>query len=98
MELTPFILQAGRPCPTHADLALALAAVCVEAARRAGIALGVVAGGAGCYVAHPLLDEPLLVDVGRGGRVVEAGGRTDDVGWQCSPPVAARILNRIRAR
>jgi hypothetical protein len=172
MELTPFTVQAGRACPTHADLALALAAefrppipaadgaldelsrgllpvrhaapgeqlawcaetlaarlecrdlhwtgisdllldrvvndgsghplvlavVCVEAARRAGIPLGVVAGGAGCFVAHPMLDEPLLVDVARGGRVVEAGGRTDDVGWQCSHQVAARILNRIGER
>jgi hypothetical protein len=172
MELTPFSLQAGRACPTHAELAFALAAefrpplscadaalddladglhpvrneppgeqlawcaetvagrleprdlrwtgisdllldrvvkdgsghplalavVCVEAARRAGIALGVVAGGAGCFVAHPLLGEPLLVDVARGGRVVEGSGRTDDIGWQCSHQVAARILNRIGER
>jgi hypothetical protein len=172
MELTPFTVQAGRTCPTHADLAFALAAefrpplpgaegalddlargllpartgppeeqlaccaetvaarlaprdlqwtgihdllldrvlkdgsghplalavVCVEAARRAGIGLGVVAGGAGCFVAHPVLGEPLLVDVARGGRVVEATGRTDDIGWQCSHQVAARILNRIGER
>jgi hypothetical protein len=172
MELTPFTVQAGRACPTHAELALALAAefrpplsgadaalddlardlrpvrsgapgdqlawcaesvagrlepralqwtgisdllldhvvqdgsghplalavVCVEAARRAGIGLGVVAGVAGCYVAHPMLDEPLLVDVARGGQVVEASGRTDDIGWQCSHQVAARILNRIGER
>jgi hypothetical protein len=63
-----------------------------------GIGLGIVAGGAGCFVAHPLLDEPLLVDVARGGRVVEASGRTDDIGWQCSHQVAARILNRIGER
>jgi Transglutaminase-like superfamily len=172
MELTPFAVQAGRACPTHADLALALAAefrrpvggvddaldelsagllavrhesageqlawcaesvaarlevrdlqwagiddllvdrvvrdgtghplalavVCVEAARRAGIALGVVAGAVGCFVAHTMLDEPLLVDVARGGRLVEAGGRTDDIGWQCSHQVAARILNRVGER
>lgn len=77
---------------------LALAVVCVEAARRAGISLGVVAGGAGCFVAHPLLDEPLLVDVARGGRVIEAGGRADTGGWQCSHQVAARMLNRIGER
>jgi len=172
MELIPFTVQAGRACPSHADLALALAAefrppvastgdrlddlaaellavrdedageqlawcaeavagrleardlewagiddllldrvvadgaghplalavICVEAARRAGIGLGVVAGGAGCFVAHPQLDEPLLVDVARGGRVIEAGGRTDDAGWQCSHQVAARMLNRIGER
>jgi transglutaminase superfamily protein len=172
MELTPFAVQAGRACPTHADLAVALAAefrrpasgcedafddlaagllavrhdtpgeqlagcaesvaarlevrdlqwagiddllvdrvvrdgaghplalavVCVEAARRAGIPLGVVAGGTGCFVAHTMLAEPLLVDVARGGRLVEAGGRVDEIGWQCSHQVAARILNRIGER
>jgi hypothetical protein len=76
---------------------LALALVCVEAARRAGIELGVVAGGAGCFVAHPRLEEPLLLDVARG-RLVDAGGRPDDVGWQCAHQVAARILNRIGER
>jgi len=76
---------------------LALAVVCVEAARRAGIELGVVAGGAGCFVGHPRLEEPLLLDVARG-RLVEAGGRPDDAGWQCAHQVAARILNRIGER
>jgi hypothetical protein len=76
---------------------LALAVVCVEAARRAGIELGVVAGGAGCFVGHPRLEEPLLLDVARG-RLIEAGGRPDDVGWQCAHQVAARILNRIGER
>jgi Transglutaminase-like superfamily len=76
---------------------LALAVVCVEVARRAGVELGVVAGGAGCFVAHPRLEEPLLLDVARG-RLVEAGGRIRDVGWQCAHQVAARILNRIGER
>ncbi|HEX2105107.1 MAG TPA: hypothetical protein VHF51_15730 [Solirubrobacteraceae bacterium] len=172
MELIPFAVQASSPCPTHADLALALAAefrrpapaaagaldalaapltavrgeppaeqlaacadlfadrfdssdlewagiqdllldrvvlagfghplalavACVESARRAGITLGVVAGGAGCFVAHPAMEEPLLVDVTGRARVVDAGGRTADVGWQCSHQVAARILNRIGER
>jgi hypothetical protein len=77
---------------------LALAVACVEAARRTGITLGIVAGGTGCFVAHPVLDEPLLVDLAGGARVVDAGGRTGDVGWQCSHQVAARILNRIGER
>lgn len=47
---------------------LALAVACVEVARRAGIELGVVAGGAGCVVAHLGPGEPLR---GRGGRLVE---------------------------
>jgi hypothetical protein len=76
---------------------LALAIVSVEAARRAGIELGIVAGGAGCFVGHPRLEEPLLLDVARG-RLIDAGGRPDDVGWQCAHQVAARILNRIGER
>jgi hypothetical protein len=49
-------------------------------------------------VAHPALDEPLLVDVAGRARIVDAGGRTAGVGWQCSHQVAARILNRIGER
>jgi hypothetical protein len=77
---------------------LAVAVAVVEAARRAGIALGIVAGNAGCFVGHPELPEPLLIDTAAGGRLVDAGGRTEDVGWQCSHQVAARILNRIGER
>jgi hypothetical protein len=77
---------------------LALAVACVEAGRRAGIELGVVAGGAGCYVAHVRLDEPLLVDVARGGTLVEGAGRAGDAGRQCPHQVAARLLNRIGER
>jgi len=70
--------------------------------RRGGAAgrdnLGIVAGGAGCFVAHPALDEPLLVALSDRPRVVDAGERTADVGWQCSHQVAARILNRIGER
>jgi hypothetical protein len=77
---------------------LTVAVACVEAGRRAGIPLGIVAGGAGCFVAHPQLGEPLLIDTAAGGRLVDPGGRTEDVGWQCSHQVAARILNRIGER
>ena len=77
---------------------LALAVACVEAGRRAGIELGIVAGLTGCYVAHRELTEPLLIDVADHGRVVDAGGRTEEVGWQCSHQTAARILNRIGER
>jgi hypothetical protein len=77
---------------------LALAVACVEAGRRAGIELGIVAGQTGCFVAHRELAEPLLIDVAAHGRIVDAGGRTEEVGWQCSPQTAARILNRIGER
>jgi hypothetical protein len=77
---------------------LAVAVACVEAGRRAGITLGIVAGEAGCFVGHPAMDEPLLIDIAGGARVIDAGGRTGDAGWQCSHQVAARILNRIAER
>jgi hypothetical protein len=66
----------------------------VEAGRRAGIAFGIVAGATGCFVGH--LRWPL--DVARGGRVIDAGGRTEEVGWQCSHQTAARMLGRIGER
>jgi hypothetical protein len=77
---------------------LALAVACMEAGRRAGIALGIAAGATGCFVGHRALAEPLLVDVAGGGRVIDAGGRTEEVGWQCSHQIAARILGRIGER
>ena len=77
---------------------LALAVACVEAGRRAGLALGIVAGATGCFVGHRALTEPLLLDVAGGGSVIDAGGRTEEVGWQCSHQTAARILGRIGER
>ncbi len=77
---------------------LALAVACVEAGRRAVIELGIVAGLTGCFVAHRELAEPLLIDVADHGRIVDAGGRAGEVGWQCSHQTAARILNRIGER
>ena len=70
---------------------LLLAIACAEAARRAGLAVGIVAGAEGAFVAHRELAEPLLVDPARGGlrdaRTLEA-----PVSWQCCHQVAARIL------
>jgi hypothetical protein len=47
-----------------------------------------------CLVADPLVvdprnDEPLLAGVGAAGRVVEGGGRADDVGRRRRPAVPA---------
>jgi hypothetical protein len=76
---------------------LLLAIACAEAGRRAGLAVGIVAGVDGAFVAHRELAEPLLVDPALGGlrdpRTLEA-----PVSWQCCHQLAARILNRIGER
>jgi hypothetical protein len=76
---------------------LLLAVASVEAGRRAGVALGVVAGVDGSFVAHQQLAEPLVIDPVRG-RVVDARSLSAPVAWQCSHQVVARILNRIGER
>ena len=76
---------------------LVLAVASVEAGRRAGLELGVVAGADGAFVAHRRLAEPLVVDTATG-RVVDVRSLTAPVAWQCSHQVVARILNRIGER
>jgi hypothetical protein len=76
---------------------LLLAIACAEAARRAGLAVGIVAGEDGAFVAHRQLAEPLLVDPARGG-LRDARTLQAPVSWQCCHQVAARILNRIGER
>jgi hypothetical protein len=76
---------------------LLLAVASVEAGRRAGLALGIVAGVDGAFVAHQRLAEPLVVDPVRG-RVVDVRSFSAPVTWQCSHQVVARILNRIGER
>jgi hypothetical protein len=76
---------------------LLLAVAAVEAGRRAGLALGVVAGADGAFVAHQRLADPTVVDAGTG-RVLDARSLPSPVAWQCSHQVVARILNRIGER
>jgi hypothetical protein len=76
---------------------LLLAVASVEAGRRAGLALGVVAGADGAFVAHQRLAEPLVIDAATG-RVLDVRSLPAPVGWQCSHQVVARILNRIGER
>jgi hypothetical protein len=76
---------------------LLLAVASVEAGRRAGLALGVVAGVDGAFVGHQRLAEPLVVDAATG-RVLDARSLPALVAWQCSHQVVARILNRIGER
>jgi len=76
---------------------LLLAVAAVEAGRRAGLALGVVAGVDGAFVAHQRLADPLVADPATG-RVLDARSLPSAVAWQCPHQVVARILNRIGER
>ena len=87
----------NRVAPDGAGHPLLLAVACSEAARRAGLPVGIVAGADGAFVAHRELAEPLLVDPARGA-LRDARTLRSPVAWQCCHQVAARILNRIGER
>jgi hypothetical protein len=70
---------------------------CADAARRAGLPLGIAAGPDGAFLAHRELEEPLLVDPAAGA-LRNARTLSEPIGWQCCHQVAARILNRIGER
>jgi hypothetical protein len=76
---------------------LLLTVVCAEAGRRAGLAVGVVAGPDGAFVSHLGLAEPLVADPVTA-RVLDVHSLDAPVSWQCSHQVVARILNRIGER
>jgi hypothetical protein len=76
---------------------LLLAIAAAEAARRAGLRVGIVAGADGAFLAHQKLPDPVLVDPARGA-LVDARALDAPVSWQCCHQVAARILNRIGER
>jgi hypothetical protein len=76
---------------------LLLAVTCAESARRAGLRLGIAAGPDGAFLAHPDVDQPLLVDPATGA-LSDARTLQEPVVWQCCHQVAARILNRIGER
>jgi hypothetical protein len=76
---------------------LLLAIAGAEAARRAGLPVGIVAGVDGAFVAHHQLAEPVLVDPARGA-LRDVHTLDAPVSWQCCHHVAARILNRIGER
>jgi hypothetical protein len=76
---------------------LLLAIAGAEAARRAGLSIGIVAGADGAFLAHRALVDPVLVDPARG-TLLDARRLDSPVAWQCCHQVAARILNRIGER
>jgi Transglutaminase-like superfamily len=66
---------------------LLLAIAGSEAARRAGLPVGIVAGADGAFLAHraladPVLADPVLVDPARGA-LLDARGLASPVSWQC---------------
>ena len=87
----------NRVAPDGAGHPLLLAVASSEAARRAGLPVGILAGADGAFVAHRELAEPLLVDPARGA-LCDARTLRSPVSWQCCHQVAARILNRIGER
>ena len=78
---------------------LAVAVVAVEAARRAGAQLGIVASGDGVFVGHPGLRGPLLADPCGGFRIVDGGSLDDDgLAWRCAHQTASLLLGRVLRR
>ena len=73
-----------------------LAIVLGEIGRRAGLAVGIIAGDEGHFVAHQRLSEPLVLDPATGG-LVDAntlGAMT----WRCGHQVAAELLDALQPR
>ncbi len=76
---------------------LALAVVLVEVARRAGIDVGIVAGGADHYLADQHSDEPWLLDPATG-QVIDATVLDGELTWRCAHQVVAALLDLAQPR
>jgi len=67
-----------------------------EAARRAGIPLGVVGGEGELFLAHAGLIDPIGADAH--GQTVDLRGREHNLAWRCSHQLAALVLGKIAER
>jgi hypothetical protein len=76
---------------------VALAVVLVEVARRAGIDVGIVAGGADHYLADQHSDEPWLLDPATG-HVIDATALDAELTWRCAHQVVAALLYLAQPR
>jgi hypothetical protein len=79
----------------HGDPTL-IAIVLDELGRRAGLPVGIVAGGRGHFIAHQRLTEARVLDPVTGG-LVDA----DELGvlrWQCGHQLAAALLDVLQPR
>jgi len=71
---------------------LVLGAIAATAARRAGIALGLLAGPRGTFaLAHATLAAPLVLDLGAGFAVRDIAGDEPLHRWLCAHETAARL-------
>lgn len=78
---------------------LALATIAVDAARRAGLDVGIIGDGHTHVIAHRQLEQPLAVDLGsasRGPRVRTVDG--DAMGWRCAHQVCFTTLGELISR
>jgi len=75
------------------------ALIAVEAARIAGIPLGIVASKGGVYVAHPRAVAPLVLVPERGWPAIDARDLDDpDLAWHCPHETAGLVLGVVLAR
>jgi hypothetical protein len=84
------VLERGQGHP------LILAVVLAEIGRRAAIAVAIVAGAQGHFVAHQRLTEPLVLDPATG-RLVDANA-LGSMQWRCGHQVAAELLDALQPR
>jgi hypothetical protein len=73
-----------------------VAVILQELGRRAGVPVGIVAGRAGHFLAHPRLMEPLVLDPATG-TLVDAGA-LGVLRWRCGHQVAAELLDELQPR
>ncbi|WCB95243.1 hypothetical protein DSM104299_03986 [Baekduia alba] len=98
--------RSGAPDSFRLDVALArgsgapliLGAVAVNAARDAGIALGLLAGPAGrLVVAHAMLSRPLVLDLADDFAPRDIGGEEALHRWLCAHETARRVGAQVRS-
>lgn len=87
------VLAAGRGNVTVCAVAA------IEAARWAGVRLGLVASKHGVYVGHPGAEDPLVLSPGESWCVRDARHLDDpDLAWHCPHEAAGMVLGQMRAR
>jgi Transglutaminase-like superfamily len=78
---------------------LAVAAVALEAARRAGIRLGLVACPEAVFLGHPRLSAPVLLAPAPDWHLADARDLDEpELAWQCAHEAASLLLAALRER
>ncbi|PTL59099.1 hypothetical protein [Paraconexibacter algicola] len=95
---TPATLAPDRVLARGAGAPLVLGAIAVTAARRGGVALGLLAGPHGRYaVAHATYPKPLVLDLQEGFALQDVGGRESLHRWLCAHETAQRVAELRRS-